>query len=43
MIRIEYETKDFMPKSITVEESDALSTIIDITKDGGAVRWVERT
>lgn len=42
MIKIEYETKDFLPKSIKVKESEALDAIIEITKDGGAVRWVER-
>ena len=43
MVKIEYETKDFLPKIVNVKESEALDTIIEITKAGGAVRWVERT
>lgn len=42
MIKIEYETAEFLPYMIEVEEKDALDTLIKITSDGGHIHWVER-
>ena len=42
MIRIEYETADFLPRIIEVKESEALDTLIKITSEGGHIHWVER-
>lgn len=43
MIKIEYETKDFIPRKIEVPDKEALKTLIAITAEGGCVRWVEKT
>lgn len=42
MIKIEYETADFRPYMIEVKEADALDKMIEITKAGGHIHWVER-
>lgn len=42
MIKIEYETADFLPHEIEVTENEALNMIIKITSEGGHVHWVER-
>ena len=42
MIKIEYETKDLLPRRIVVSDKEALKTLIAITAEGGCVRWVEK-
>ena len=42
MIKIEFETADFLPHMIEVEEKNVLDQLIKITSDGGHINWVER-
>ena len=42
MIKIEYETADFLPHMIEVDASEALDKMIEITKAGGRICWIER-
>lgn len=42
MIRIEYETAEYLPYEIKVKEYEALDKLIEITKNGGHINWIER-
>ena len=42
MIKIEYETADSLPHMIEVNEEEAINKMIEITKYGGQIHWVER-
>ena len=42
MIKIEYETADFLPFMIEVKESEAIAKMIEITEAGGHINWVEK-
>lgn len=42
MIKIEYETADYLPYIKTVSEAEAIDTMIKITAEGGHINWVER-